>query len=135
MEDVSESMKVFSRQLEETESLNYTQIIIGLIASTLVLIASTWGALSLLNFVQYYPVDLTNTVIVRYTMYMVLASVGSTVIAVVIVVTMIRWPRLVSLPLRIHRWAKRGTGEYFLSPEPPDQSWGCLLYTSPSPRD
>ncbi|MGY5880185.1 MAG: hypothetical protein RTV31_08040 [Candidatus Thorarchaeota archaeon] len=128
MEDVSESMKVFSRQLEETESLNYTQILIGLVASTLVLIASTWGVLSLLNFVQYYPVDPTN--LVRYTMYMVLASVGSTVIAVVIVVTMIRWPRLVSLPLRIHRWAKRGTGEYFLSPEPSDQSWGNVIRRS-----
>lgn len=128
MEGKSESMKAFSRQLKETESLNYMQILIGLIASAIILIASTWGLLSLLTFVQRYIVDPTN--LVRYTMYMILASVGTTAIAIVIVVAMIRWPRLVSLPLRIHRWAKRGTGEYFLSPEPSDQSWGNVIRRS-----
>jgi hypothetical protein len=121
-------MKVFSRQLEETDSLNYGQILIGLIVSTLVLIASTWGVLSLLNFVEYYPIDPTS--IGRYTMYMVLASVVSTIVAIVISLLMIRWPRIVNLPLRIHRWAKRGTGEYFISPEPTDQSWRKVIRRS-----
>jgi len=121
-------MKAFSRQLEETERLNYSQILIGLVVSALVLIASTWGVLTLLNFAQVFIVDPTN--IVRYTMYMILASVLSTVVAIVISLTMIRWPRIVNLPLRVHRWAKKGTGEYFFSPEPPDQSWSNVVRRS-----
>jgi len=121
-------MKEFSRQLEETENLSNSQILIGLVCSALVLVASTWGVLSLLNFAQVFPVDLSN--IVRYTMYMILASVLSSVIAIIIVITMIRWPRIVNLPLRIHRRAKKGTGEYFLSPEPSDQSWRTVVRRS-----
>jgi hypothetical protein len=128
VEDKSEAMKAFSRQLEESASLNHTQIVIGLIASALVLIASTWGVLSLLNFAQVFTVDITN--LVRYTIYMILASVLSTFIALVIVFAITRWPRIVNLPLRIHRWAKRGTGEYFLSPEPSDQSWRNVVRRS-----
>ena len=121
-------MKVFSHRLKETERLNNLQIIIGLIGSAFFLIASTWGILTLLNFAQVFIVDSTN--LVRYTMYMILASVLATVVAIIISVAMIRWPRLVSLPLRIHRFVKRGTGEYFLSPEPSDQSWGNVVRRS-----
>jgi hypothetical protein len=121
-------MKAFSHQLEETERLNNMQIFFGLIGSAIVLIASTWGILTLLNFAQVFIVNPTN--LVRYTMYMVLASVLATVVAIIISLAMIRWPRLVSLPLRIHRLVKRGTGEYFLSPEPSDQSWGNVIRRS-----
>ncbi len=121
-------MKAFTRQLEDTEGLTNRQILFGLIGSVIFLIASTWGVLSLLNAAQIFIVDLNN--LVRYTMYMVLGAVLSTVIAIVISLGMIRWPRIVNLPLRIHRFAKRGTGEYFLSPEPGDQSWGHVLRRS-----
>jgi len=128
MEGKSESLKVFTRQLEETDGMSTRQIILGLFGSLIFLIASTWGVLSLLNSVQIFIVDLNN--LVRYTMYMVLGAVLSTVIAIVISLAMVRWPRIVNLPLRIHRFAKRGTGEYFLSPEPGDQSWGNILRRS-----
>ncbi|MHA1864778.1 MAG: hypothetical protein ACTSWA_13480 [Candidatus Thorarchaeota archaeon] len=128
MESKSESLKVFTRQLEETDGMSTRQIILGLFGSLIFLIASTWGVLSLLNSVQIFIVDLNN--LVRYTMYMVLGAVLSTVIAIVISLAMVRWPRIVNLPLRIHRFAKRGTGEYFLSPEPGDQSWGNILRRS-----
>ena len=128
MEGKSESMKAFTRQLEEAEGLTNRQIIFGLIGSVIFLVASTWGVLSLLNSVQIFIVDLNN--LVRYTMYMVLGAILSIVIAVIISLAMIRWPRIVNLPLRIHRFAKRGTGEYFLSPEPPDQSWSNVLRRS-----
>ncbi|TFG31762.1 hypothetical protein EU528_05335 [Candidatus Thorarchaeota archaeon] len=128
MSDKSESMKTFTRLLEETDSLSYKQILLGLLGSALILVLSTWGVLTLLNFAQIFIVDLTN--VARYTMYMILGSILSTVIAIIIVVAMVRWPRIVNLPLRIHRFAKRGTGEYFLSPEPPDQSLSTVIRRS-----
>ena len=121
-------MKAFARQFEETESLSNQQILLGMIASVIILIGSTWGVLSLLNYVQIYIVDPSN--LVRYTMYMILASIVATVFAIIISLVMIRWPRIVSLPLRIHRFAKRRTGEYFLSPEPQDQSMSTVLRRS-----
>lgn len=121
-------MKAFTRQFEETESLSNQQILLGILGSVIILIASTWGVISLLSFVQIYMVDPSN--VVRYTMYMILASVAATVIAIIISVLMIRWPRIVILPLRIHRFAKRGTGEYFLSPEPQDQSMSTVFRRS-----
>ncbi len=121
-------MNAFSRQLEETSSLSNQQILLGMFGSVIILIASTWGVISLLSYVQIYSVDPSN--LVRYTMYMILASVAATVIAIIISVLMIRWPRIVNLPLRIHRFAKRGTGEYFLSPEPKDQSMSTVLRRS-----
>ena len=130
MSDTSESMKTFSRLLDETDNLSYMQIILGLIGSAIILVLSTWGVLSLLNFAQIFPVDLTAATVARYTMYMILGSILSTVIALIVVIAMIRWPRIVNLPLRIHRLAKRGTGEYFLSPEPPDQSWKTVVRRS-----
>ncbi|TFH11242.1 MAG: hypothetical protein E4H14_01090 [Candidatus Thorarchaeota archaeon] len=128
MSDTSGSIMTFSRLLEESDNLSYTQILLGLFGSAVILVLSTWGVLSLLNFAQIFIVDLAN--LTRYTMYMILGSILSTVIAIIIVVAMVRWPRIVNLPLRIHRFAKRGTGEYFLSPEPPDQSWRTVIRRS-----
>jgi hypothetical protein len=126
--DSSASIMRFSKRLDETERLSNNQILLGLLGSTLLMIVSTWGVLSLLDFVQVYPVDPVK--IVPYTIYMLVGSALSTVIALVLCVAMIRWPRIVSIPLRIHRYAKRGTGEYFLSPEFLDQNWGIVLRRS-----
>jgi len=128
MEDKPEAMKVFSRQLEEVKTLSNQQVILGLIGSSFVLVLSTWGVLSLLNFAQIFIIDISN--LARYTMYMILGSAISIAIALIIVLAMIRWPRIVNLPLRIHRFAKRGTGEYFLSPDPPDQSLKTIVRRS-----
>jgi hypothetical protein len=128
VDDMSESMQVFSRRLEETERLSYLQIVLGLLFSVLVLIGSTWGVLSLLNLAQVFIVDPSN--ILRYTTYMVLISILSTVVATVISLSIIRWPRIVNLPLRIHRRAKKGIGEYFLSPDPSDQTWRTIIRKS-----
>jgi hypothetical protein len=128
MDDTSTSLKAFSKQLEETNQLSQLEIILGLLASLIILIASTWGVLSLLNFAQVFIVDPAN--LIRYTMYMILASILATIVAIIISLAMIRYPRLVNLPLRIHRFVKRGTGEYFLSPESSDQSWSNVIRRS-----
>ncbi|MBN2231150.1 MAG: hypothetical protein JW779_16315 [Candidatus Thorarchaeota archaeon] len=124
----SESIRLFTQHFEETDRLTNKQILLGLFASTLIMIGSTWGVLSLLNFVQVYPVDLSK--IVPYTLYMLFASALSIVIAILICLGMTRWPRIVSLPLKIHHFAKRNTGEYFLSPETPEQGLSVVLRRS-----
>ena len=123
-------MKTFSRRLGEVDKLDHKQIATGLLISSVILVGSTWGLLSLLNFADVFNVNLDVANIVRYTTYMILASILATVVAVVISLLIIRWPRLVSLPLRIHRWRKKGIGEYFLSPEPSDQSFRNVLRRS-----
>lgn len=128
MTDESVSIKRFSQLLDETEKISNAKLALGLFGSTLLMIISTWGVLSLLNFVQVYPVDPIK--VLPYTLYMFAGSALSTIIAFVLCVAMIRWPRLVNIPLRIHRRAKKGIGEYFLSPEFIDQSWSIVIRRS-----
>jgi hypothetical protein len=61
---------------------------------------------------------------------MLVASVGSIIVAFFLVALSIKWPRTVSLPLRIHRRAKRHAGDYFLSPEPEDENLGVAFRRS-----
>jgi hypothetical protein len=53
---------------------------------------------------------------------MLAASVGSIIVAFLLCAVLLKWPRTVSLPFRIHRFAKRHAGDYFLSPEPEDDN-------------
>lgn len=128
MQEKVDSIKMLAQRLEQTERLSNKQILLGLLGSTSLMIISTWGVLSLLNFVQVYPVDPSK--VFPYTMYMMAGSLLSTIIALILCLAMIRWPRIVNIPLRIHRYAKRGTGEYFLSPEFADQTWPVVLRRS-----
>ncbi|MFW9956703.1 MAG: hypothetical protein ACFFCT_01415 [Candidatus Odinarchaeota archaeon] len=128
MQERPDSIQMLARGLEETDRLSRTQILLGLLGSTALMIVSTWGVLSLLNFVQVYPVDPIK--ILPYTLYMLAGSVLSTIIAFILCIVVIRWPRIVNIPLRIHRYAKKGTGEYFLSPEFTDQTWSVVLRRS-----
>ncbi len=128
MKEKTDSIRLLAQRLEETDRLSNKQILLGLLGSTGLMIISTWGVLSLLNFVQVYPVDPSK--VFPYTMYMMAGSLLSTFIALVLCLAMIRWPRIVNIPLRIHRYAKRGTGEYFLSPEFADQTWPIVLRRS-----
>jgi hypothetical protein len=128
MQERTDSIKMLTRQLENTNRLSTNQILLGLLGSTGLLIISTWGVLSLLNFVQVYPVNPSK--VLPYTMYMLAGSVLSTFIALILCFSIVRWPRIVNIPLRIHRYAKKGTGEYFLSPEFTDQSWSVVLRRS-----
>ncbi|TFG34851.1 hypothetical protein EU527_01370 [Candidatus Thorarchaeota archaeon] len=121
-------VKSYTYELRQMEKLTNLQIALGLIGSSLIMIASTWGLLYLLNISGVWIV--LPTKYIPYTFWMLLASVVSIVVAVIICAIMIRFPDSVGLPLRIHSFFKRGTGEYFLSPEPVDQSYRTVLRRS-----
>jgi hypothetical protein len=128
MEERQTYTSPYKQQFDETEDLSIGKLILGLAASTLIMLASTWGLLSLLNFSGVYSLDPSR--FLPYTMYMLIASAGSIVVAFLLCGILIRWPRTVSLPLRIHRLAKRHAGDYFMSPEPEDENLGSAFRRS-----
>jgi hypothetical protein len=120
MEEAQTYTSPYQQQFDETEDLSFAKLLLGLAVSTLIMLGSTWGLLSLLNFSGVYSFDPSR--FLPYTMYMLAASVGSIVLALILCGILIKWPRTVSFPLWIHRIAKRHAGDYFMSPEPDDES-------------
>ncbi len=120
MEEVQTYTNPYKQLFDEAQDLSIGRLIFGLAISTMILLASTWGLLSLLNFSGVYSFDPTK--FLPYTMYMLAAAVGSIILALILCAILIKWPRTVSLPLRLHRLAKRHSGDYFMSPEPDDES-------------
>ncbi len=120
MEEKQTYINPYKQQFDETEGLSVGKLLLGLAVSTLIMLGSTWGLLSLLNFSGVYSFDPSR--FLPYTMYMLVASVGSIVLALILCGILIKWPRTVSLPLKIHRFAKRHAGDYFMSPEPEDEN-------------
>ncbi|MFX1605772.1 MAG: hypothetical protein ACFFDD_07680 [Promethearchaeota archaeon] len=120
MEEEQTYVSPYKHLFDETEDLSFGKLLLGLVISTLILLGSTWGLLALLNFVGIFilnPVNFT-----RYTIYMLGASLGTMVLAIILCGILIKWPRTVSLPLLIHRRAKHHAGDYFMSPEPEDEN-------------
>jgi hypothetical protein len=128
MEETQTYTSPYKQQFDETEDLSVGKLILGLAVSTLIMLGTTWGLLSLLNFSGVYSFDPSR--FIPYTMYMLAASVGSIVLALILCGILIKWPRTVSLPLRIHRLAKRHAGDYFMSPEPEDEHLGAAFRRS-----
>jgi hypothetical protein len=120
MEETVEYVNPYKQRFDEVESLGWSKLILGLIASTIILVGSTWGLLTILNFSGVYIIDPSR--FLPYTLYMLAASAGSTILAIILVALLVKWPRAVSLPFRIHRFAKRHAGDYFISPEPEDEN-------------
>jgi hypothetical protein len=110
----------YKELFNDAQELSIGKLILGLAISTLILIASTWGLLSLLTFSGAYSFDPSR--FLPYTIYMLAVAAGSTVLAIILCAILIKWPRTVSLPLWIHRQAKHHTGDYFMSPEPEDEN-------------
>ena len=128
MEEKQTYISPYKQQFDETEDLSVGKLILGLVVSTLIMLGSTWGLLSLLNFSGVYSFDPSR--FIPYTMYMLAASVGSIVLALILCGILVKWPRTVSLPLKIHRFAKRHAGDYFMSPEPEDEHLGAAFRRS-----
>ena len=128
MEETVEYVNPYKERFDEVEGLGWSKLILGLIGSTIIMVGSTWGLLSILNFSGVYSIDPSR--VLPYTLYMLAASVGSIVVAFLLCAILLRWPRSVSLPLSIHRYAKRHAGDYFLSPEPEDENLGVAFRRS-----
>ncbi len=120
MEETQRYTSPYKRQFDEAQELSIGRLLLGLAASTLIMLGSTWGLLSLLNLSGVYSFD--SSKFIPYTLYMLVASIGTIILALILCAILIKWPRTVSLPLRIHRYAKHHAGDYFMSPDPEDES-------------
>lgn len=120
MEETQTYVSPYKRLFDETEDLSFGKLILGFLISTLILLGSTWGLLTLLNMAGMFTLDPAS--FGTYTIYMLVVSVGSVVLAVILSWILIKWPRSVSLPLLIHRRVKHHAGDYFMSPEPEDEN-------------
>ena len=128
MTEQSTIVSALSKQQGAMRKMGILRVMLGLVCSTLLLVASTWGLLGLLSLAGVS--SLTTEKIVPYTSIMLIGSLISTIVALILCVLIVRYPKSVNLALRIHRAAKHGTGEYFLSPEPMDQTWSSVLRRS-----
>ncbi|MFW9787019.1 MAG: hypothetical protein ACFFE2_00025 [Candidatus Thorarchaeota archaeon] len=120
MEEPETYVSPYKQLFDETQDLSFGKLLLGLVISTLILLGSTWGLLALLNSVGIFILDPAN--FTRYTIYMLGASGGTMVLAIILCGILIKWPRSVSLPLLIHRRAKHHAGDYFMSPDPEDEN-------------
>ena len=96
--------------------------------SVVLMAASTFGLLYYVDLLT--PFNFAITDIIRYTNYMLLGLGIVTVIAAVLTWIMIRKPRTITLLLKIHSFLKRGSGEYFICPDVPDQSMQTIIRRS-----
>jgi hypothetical protein len=112
----------YKKLFDETKELSFAKLLLGLAVSTLIMLGSTWGLLSLLTFSGVFSFDTSR--FIPYTIYMLEASVGSVILALILCGILIKWPRTVSFSLSIHRRAKHHAGDYFMSPEPEDEKLG-----------
>ena len=122
MEETHKYTSPYKKLFDETKDLSFANLLLGLAASTLIMLGSTWGLLSLLNFSGVLSFDTSK--FVPYTIDMLAVSVGTIVLAVILCGLLIRWPRTVSFSLRLHRRVKHHAGDYFMSPEPEDENLG-----------
>ncbi len=119
----------YKKLMDETKSLSKSQLIIGILISTIILIASSMGLLVLLTSVELIK-EITLVQLTTYTMWLLAGSIGSLILAGIICGIIIKYPNSVFLPLKLHTFFKRGTGEYFLSPDPDDQNWSLVFRRS-----
>jgi hypothetical protein len=110
----------YAEQFGKSKDLTVRELILGFILSTLIMIGSTWGLIYIYDVLT--PFDISPSNLGLYTLAMLLGSLVATIIGASICFIILRFPRAGTLLLRVHRFFKRGTGEYFLWPEPKNQS-------------
>ncbi|MFW9862982.1 MAG: hypothetical protein ACFFEX_03100 [Candidatus Thorarchaeota archaeon] len=110
----------YAEQFGRGKTLSVLQFIAGFIISTLIMVGSTWGLIYVYDVLTDFSISPSNLGI--YTLAMTIGSLVATILGVAICYIILKVPRAGTLLLRVHRFFKRGTGEYFVWPEPKDQS-------------
>ncbi|UCE09537.1 MAG: hypothetical protein JSW61_11275 [Candidatus Thorarchaeota archaeon] len=128
MSDLEDRISVYKEHLKEVKGLGWFRIIIGFIASTILMVASTWGLLIFISSIGLYNIAPEN--IGPYTTYFLLGTPVATVVAALICILLIKRPEYGTLLMRLHMRLKHGAGEYFLSPEAKDLDLNTILRRS-----
>ncbi|MGY5877124.1 MAG: hypothetical protein RTU30_15340 [Candidatus Thorarchaeota archaeon] len=118
----------YKKMMDETKKISKRELFIGIVVSTVIMVASSIAVIILSAFGLSKVVEIE--ALITFTYWILLGSIGSLILAGVICGIIIKYPNSVFLPLKIHTFFKRGIGEYFLSPEPVDQNWGRVIRRS-----
>jgi hypothetical protein len=110
----------YAEQFGKSKTLTKIQLIVGFLISTLIMVGSTWGLIYVYDLLTEFTISPSNLGI--YTVAMTVGSLVATIIGAAVCIIILRVPRAGTLLLRVHEFFKRGTGEYFVWPEPKDQS-------------
>jgi hypothetical protein len=110
----------YAEQFDKGKTLTVFQLILGFVISTLIMVGSTWGLIYVYDVLTDFTISPANLGI--YTLAMTIGSLVATIIGAIVCYVILKVPRSGTLLLRLHRFFKRGTGEYFVWPEPKDQS-------------
>ena len=126
--NVQERMQFYREQMRRVRIVSRVHLVLGFAGSTLLMVASTWGVLYVMAFFQVITIAEESALL--YTTIMMAGSLIMTIIAVVICAIMLRYPSSMLLPLKIHQFFKRNSGEYFVCPDPPTQDWSVIIRRS-----
>lgn len=110
----------YAEQFGKGKTLTVFQLALGFIMSTLIMVGSTWGLIYVYDLLTEFSISPNNLGL--YTLAMTIGSLVATIIGVIVCYVILKVPRSGTFLLRIHEFFKRGTGEYFVWPEPKDQS-------------
>ncbi len=125
----------YRKMMDDAGSIPKTQLLMGIVFSSLLMVASTYGLLVFLDqlgVLELIDISIGYSAqdIARYAAELTAISFGVAALAGIICIIVIKKPKAVFLPLKIHQFFKRGIGEYFISPDPPSQSWSRVLRRS-----
>jgi hypothetical protein len=110
----------YAEQFSKGKTLSTTQLLLGFVISTLIMVGSTWGLIYVYDILTEFTISPDNLGL--YTLAMTVGSLVATIIGVIVCYVILKAPRTGTLLLRVHEFFKRGTGEYFVWPEPRDQN-------------
>ncbi|MHA2601815.1 MAG: hypothetical protein AM324_006765 [Candidatus Thorarchaeota archaeon SMTZ1-83] len=120
--------ELYDEHAAKSKTLSVSQLLAGFVVSILVMVGSTWGLLYVLSV--FGLISITVSHLGPYTLVMLVGSIGATIVGGILCIILVRFPRSASPALRIHRFFKRGTGEYFVSPDKKDQSFSTVMRRS-----
>ena len=127
MSQVESAMEFYERQLDASKSIGFYEIIRGFILSAGLMAGTTFGILVMFFIFNIGSDILTIESLVPITIALVVGSLAASIVALLICLLIIRYPKSISLPLKIHSRLKHGAGEYFLCPEAEDQDLRTVL--------
>lgn len=128
MDDNSDAMEFYHKQLSETKILSRSELLLGFLISGIFGAGTTFGLLYFVSAISRFHADVSTLIV--YTYDFMLGLIAATILAGIICFLILRYPSSTMLLMRAHRFLKRGSGEYFVCPEGSDQSLNQVVRRS-----
>jgi len=128
MSENRDAMDFYREQIIESKSLSRGRLLLGFIISFLVGTGGTFVVLYYLSALTPFSAELP--ILIVYSLDFILGLFAVTILAAIICGLILRYPGIVASLFRLHRFVKRGSGEYFICPEDSPQSLNQVIRRS-----